>query len=592
MLKTKKKRKTYLFQVYLWTLSFLKPFKLQLCLLVFCALVITGSQLAIPKLIQYFIDDILNDSYSNTFVLLLSFVVILVIFNIVFSAINNIVKRSLQEKASRDMQFSIYSHLRKLGFAYFERHPIGQSLALMNTEVSALQNLYRQLLPWTINNAFFSIISLILMTMISWQLSLIIIPSLLLYYIFGPYLEKKASKYAKLTADQRVSYNQKIYESIASLNDIRANASESWDIANINNKHRQLNQNMVKTVWYAYLRGTNRRLSYYIGGIVIVIWGSHLTITGQISTGAFVAFLLYYFQAMHILTSVVTSITEQRVLMDQAEKLYLFMNIQPEVEEQVEASLPEPVKGQIIFKDVSFHYPNGARLLEGINLSVFSGQKVAIVGESGNGKSTIIKLIGRFYDPVKGQILLDNQPIHQLSFKDLRENLGFVFQETYLFGKSVRENILFGKPEAAEEEVIQAAKAAFAHNFILQLPQGYDTLLGERGLKLSGGQKQRISIARMFIKNPPVILLDEATAALDTVSEKEVQNALERLTQGRTTITVAHRLSTIKNYDHIIFIDNGKVQESGSYNELMEKKGAFYHLSLGQKLEGDILHEA
>ncbi|SER70943.1 ATP-binding cassette, subfamily B [Gracilibacillus ureilyticus] len=583
---TQKEKSSSLISVYFWTLSFLKPYIGRLVLLIFCGIVITGGQLVIPKLIQFFIDSTLNEQQPDSFIWLISFVIILVVLIISFSAIRNIVQRSLQEKASRDMQFSIYSHLRKLGFAYFEKHPVGESLALMNTEVASLQNLYRRLLPWMINNLIFSIISIILMVTISWKLSLIILPSLLLYYIFGPYLEKKASRYGKLMADDRVRFNQKVYESIASLNDLRANAAEAWDLSNVNSKYKQLNKMMIKTYWFAYWRGTNRRLSYYAGGIAIIIVGSHLTLVGDMSTGGFIAFLLYYFQTMQILTSVVTSITEQRVLMDQAAKLYQFMNIPPIVQEEQQPVKMVKAQGNIELQNVSFHYPESPYILSELSLSVSSGQKVALVGASGNGKSTILKLIGRFYDPVKGRILIDGQPIDQLSFQDLRENLGFVFQETYLFGASVRENILFGKPGALEEEVMEAAKAAFAHDFILSLPQGYETLLGERGVKLSGGQKQRISLARMFIKNPPVILLDEATASLDTISEKEVQAALQRLMRGRTTITVAHRLSTIQDYDNIILIENGRVLESGNYEKLMEQKGAFYHLSYGQKMEG------
>ncbi len=573
-------------KVYWWTVSFLRPYLLELILLIFCGLIITSSQLAIPKFIQYFIDQVQLEQETQTFIWLLIVIVILIVLIITLSAIRNITQRSLQEKTSRDMQFSIYSHLRKLGFAYFEKHPVGESLALMNTEVASLQNLYRNLLPWMINNFIFSIISITLMISISWKLSLILIPSLLLYYIFGPYLERKASKYGKIMADDRVRFNQKVYESIASINDIRANAAESWDLAGVQSRYQQFNKMMIKTYWFAFWRGTNRRMSYYIGGIAIIMVGSHLTLTGAMSTGAFVAFLLYYFQTMHILTSVVTSITEQRVLMEQAEKLYKFIKIPPEVQEDADTVTSNKVKGNNVFQNVSVHYPDGPDVLTNFSMSINDGQKVALVGASGNGKSTILKLVGRFYDPTQGSVFLDSQPIDKLSFKALRENLGIVFQETYLFGASVRENILFGRPDASEDEVVDAAKAAFAHDFILELPDGYDTLLGERGVKLSGGQKQRISIARMFIKNPPVILLDEATASLDTISEKEVQVALQRLMQGRTTITVAHRLSTIQDYDNIILIEDGRVLESGNYRELMEQKGAFYHLSIGQKLEG------
>ncbi|WP_025688714.1 ABC transporter ATP-binding protein [Paenibacillus zanthoxyli] len=207
---------------------------------------------------------------------------------------------------------------------------------------------------------------------------------------------------------------------------------------------------------------------------------------------------------------------------------------------------------------------------------------MALVGTSGNGKSTLLKLVDRFYDPQEGTIELDGVPITRLSFQDLRSSTGYVLQESYLFGFSVRENIRFGRPEASDEEIEQAAKAAMAHEFILQLPQGYDTLVGDRGMKLSGGQKQRIAIARMLISDPKIVLLDEATSALDNVSEAEVKTALDRLFEGRTMIAVAHRLSTIKDFDRIVVMDEGTIAEIGTYEQLIAREGIFYNLAQGQ----------
>jgi ATP-binding cassette subfamily B protein/subfamily B ATP-binding cassette protein MsbA len=216
-----------------------------------------------------------------------------------------------------------------------------------------------------------------------------------------------------------------------------------------------------------------------------------------------------------------------------------------------------------------------------MDLHVQAGERVALVGTSGNGKSTLLKLVCRFYDPTVGVITLDGVPLTQLPLSQLRQSIGYVFQETYLFGTSVRENIRFGRPQATDAEVEAAAKAAYAHDFIEQLPEGYATYVGERGIKLSGGQRQRIAIARMFVKNPAIVLLDEATSALDNVSEAEVQRALDALLVGRTTLTVAHRLTTIKDYDRIIVIDEGRQVESGKYDELLLQRGAFYRLQEG-----------
>lgn len=575
----KKLKKHNLLTVYFWVLSFMSPYKWQLLLLIICGIVLSGVELIIPKFIQYFTDTILPQNDIQQFWLLISVIIVSVIVMIGFTIVLNLLERIVQEKSSRDLQYAIYAHLRKLGFAYFEKHPIGESLALMNSEVASLQDFYRRLFPWMVNGLIFSSLAIIIMAQISMKLSLIILASFLLYYIFGSSIQKKASTYGKKLSDERVAFNQKVYESVSSLNDIRVSGAEKWDLKHFVKSLRSFNKLMVKTYFFAYLRSTNRRLSYNIGGIGIIIYGVHLVRTGDITTGAFIAFLLYFFQTMHILTSVITSLADQKVVMYQAEKLYTFLQ-QPvnvkEAKEPRELSQPE---GRISIQNMTFSYPDGPNVLQHFNLDISAGEKVALVGESGCGKTTVLKLLGRFYDPSEGKIVIDGISIDQLSFESLRNNLGFVFQETYLFGRTVKENILFGNPEATEKEVVEAAKAANAHTFIVDLPNGYETLVGERGVKLSGGQKQRISIARLFLKNPPILILDEATSALDNVSEREVQTALDQLMKGRTTITIAHRLSTIMDYDKIVLLENGKIMESGSYEQLLAKKERFFDLA-------------
>ena len=297
-----------------------------------------------------------------------------------------------------------------------------------------------------------------------------------------------------------------------------------------------------------------------------------------LSVGEFVAFMLYFTQAVHRITSIVTEITEQRILMHQAQRLYHLMHLKPDIEEPSNPRRLDRILGQIEFQNISFHYPDAPNIVENFNLRIEAKERVALVGASGNGKSTILKLLCRFYDPQNGDIMIDGVSIRELSLEQLRQSIGFVFQETYLFGASVKENIRFGNPEATDEDVVAAAKAAFAHDFIVELENGYDTLVGERGVKLSGGQKQRISIGRMFIKNPPMIVLDEATSALDNTSERYVQEALNRLLEGRTTIAVAHRLSTIQSYERIVLMNEGRIVEMGTYEQLMERQGEFYRL--------------
>jgi ATP-binding cassette subfamily B protein len=258
------------------------------------------------------------------------------------------------------------------------------------------------------------------------------------------------------------------------------------------------------------------------------------------------------------------------------------MKMKPQVIEDPQPISHTKIAGKLQFNHVFFEYQPGQPVLQNFSLTVAAGQRIALVGTSGNGKSTVLKLIGRFYDPQQGQILLDDIPIEKLSFATLRQSIGFVFQEMYMFGSSVRDNILFGKPDATEDEVIEAAKAAYAHSFITDLPNGYDTMIGERGVKLSGGQKQRIAIARMMINNPTIIVLDEATSALDNTSETEVQKAFDTLLFGRTLIAVAHRLSTVKDYDQIAVIEDGQVVEIGTYEELLSAGNYFAQLVSGE----------
>jgi ATP-binding cassette subfamily B protein/subfamily B ATP-binding cassette protein MsbA len=572
-----------LFPVYLWMLSYFKRYQGLLYVLIFCGLIITTVQLSIPKVIRYFIDVIIPYRNTHAFLWIITGLSLAVIITFGIMAFQNILRRTLVEKASRDLHFDIFKHFRTLGFAYFEQHPIGESLSYMNTEVTSMQNFYRSLFPGMIQATIFSFVSIGLMISMSFRLTIIMFPCLLIYYLAGPYFERKASLYAKEARNNRVLYSQKVYESISALGELRANHVEEWDKQRLLDKLQKLLRSREKGIWFSAWRGTIRRLSYYIGGIVVIIYGIYLVQNNQLSVGEMAAFLLYYFQVMQTITGVITLVTEQKLLMAQADKLYKFIKTEPDVKETSEpVSIPNP-KGEIVFRDVSFHYPDRPNILQHFNLHIKPGQRVALVGASGNGKSTILKLMVRFYDPQQGEILLDGIPLHKLTFAQLRLTIGYVFQETYLFGASVRDNILFGQPEAAEAEVIAAAKAAYAHDFIMELPDGYDTLLGERGMKLSGGQKQRISIARMLIKNPLIVLLDEATSALDNVSEREVQVALDRLLYGRTTITVAHRLSTVQNYDKIAVISDGNIVEFGSHNELMHNNGYYYQLIMGEE---------
>ena len=574
-------------RIYVWILNFLKPYYKRFFLIIIISFMITSIELSIPKFIQYFIDSILPERNYELFGILILFIMVLMIIKILFDTYKNKIERHLQEVVAKDMQLSLFSHLRYLGFSFFETKPIGELLSLMNKEVVAVQTVYKKYIPGLIKSLTYSAISICLMFLTSPLLSLVIVPSFLLYYLIGPYFEKKATVSGREMADNGIMYNQVVYESIICLPEVRATSKKNWNIHRVLSRQKEFNNSMVKTYLYQFIRGTIRRLSYYVGAMFLLILGAYLIHKNTITVGEFVAFLLYYFSTMQQITSVVTNVTEQKLLLYQVEKIYDFMNITPDVLERKDCVCLNELKGDIYFNNISFSYKNNSSVVSNFSLNIKAGEKIGIVGLSGEGKSTILKLIVRFYDVDEGGIKIDGRDIRELSLDYLRDNIGYVFQEVFLFGTSIKENIRFGNPNATEQQIIEAAKVACAHDFIIKLPDGYETLIGERGIKLSGGEKQRIAIARMVVKKPRIVLLDEATSSLDTVIEKKVQKNLETFLQNRTTVAIAHRLSTLKSFDKIIVLENGNIAEMGSYKQLIMSKGKLYGLLNEQKRKSE-----
>ncbi|MFD2327991.1 ABC transporter ATP-binding protein [Cohnella sp. GCM10020058] len=546
------------------------------------SLFVIGVELSITKFIQHLIDVLLPKGTVNSFSILLSIMSSLIALMVAATLLRNKLQRIVQEKAARDMQLSLFTHMRKLGFSYYDQHPVGETLSLFNSELTAVQQIYQKYFPGMIVTGVAFIISVALMISIHVTLSLAVIPCLLSYYIIGPFFEKRAAQLRKTVQGFRTSFQKKIYDSISALLEIRVYGSSDWDSSQTLARQRQMHNSVNKLHLMSYSRGMIRRVIVQLGAVIVFAYGSFLLRHDEISTGAMVAFMFFYFRMIQDMTSFVTLTSEQQVLMNQAERLFEFMSERPTIKDN-KSPINVNIKGELLFQKVSFHYPSQSSLISNFNLEICAGEKIAFVGASGCGKSTLLKLVGRFYDPLEGEIKLDGIPLNELSLNTIREAMGFVFQETYLFGGTIRDNIRFGSPNATDEEIEAAAIAAFAHQFILDLPQQYDTIVGERGMRLSGGQRQRLSIARMFIKNPRIVLLDEATSALDNKSEFEVHLALNRLFEGRTTLAVAHRLTSIEKFDRIVVLDRQGILEQGTFDQLLKNQGPFYQLVHGRR---------
>jgi ATP-binding cassette subfamily B protein/subfamily B ATP-binding cassette protein MsbA len=568
---------------YLWALSFLKPYKGKIALLTICSLFSVAGETLAPKVIQYMIDHVVQQQNVKLFWILLTALIAIHLIMLAAKNFRNILQLTIGELASRDILKAIFIQLRKLGFEHYERQPAGETLAMFNTEVANVSKIYRRFLPGILENFFFVTVSIGIMIGISGWMSLVIVPTFITYYLFGPWFERKAAHYGKQSGEGRVQFNQKVFEAVSGLREFRAYGAQPWFHGLVLAAHKRWAGVYRSAATYGFARGSFRQFSYYLGAIAVILIGVSLIRNGWITVGGFVAFMLLYLNAMYRLTMLVTQFTEQRLTVHQTYPLYQFMHREIHIREPEHPVRLEHVKGRITFDNVSFGYRDRPDVIRNFTLDIRPGEKVAFVGFSGSGKTTLMKLIGRFYDPAEGEIRLDGIPIRSLKLEDLRNAIGYVFQETYLFGSSVKDNIRFGKPDATDEEVIEAAKAAFAHDFITALPDGYDTIVGERGIKLSGGQRQRISIARMIIKQPAIVLLDEATSALDNVSEREVQRALDNVLAGRTVIAIAHRLSTVKHFDRIVFVKDGRVAEIGPYGELIARRGLLYELEQGEE---------
>lgn len=569
------------FELYKWCLSYVKPYRGTFGLFIGLGLFGSALTILIPKAIQVFVDDVLPHQNMRLFLMLLAGIIVMYVISYFTNAKKNIVAQLFQQKASRDIQLGAFRKMRELGFPYFEQHAVGETMSYFQTDIPAVQDVYRHFLPRIVESVFMLLLSLLFLASINYQLALIFIPCTLFYLASGPYFEKKGIQYIHQHNQFIKEVDRKQHTSLSAMLELRVFHAESWDLQQLIQLAKKAGRAMFMHFIYINLYAIMRRIAVYSGAVMLFIYGYHLIQANALTIGEFVAFVMLYFQLMFRITHLVTNLSNQNMKLRQAEKLYGFMKLQPSVSES-----PAPVRlptvcGDIRFADVAFAYENKA-VLHNITLHVKPGERVCIVGTSGSGKSTLTKLLGRFYDPGQGRIELDGTPIDGLSFEQLRTSVGYVFQETYLFGASVKDNIRFGNPEATDEMVVEAAKAAYAHDFIMALPEAYDSLLGERGNKLSGGQKQRIAIARMFLKNPHIVVLDEATSALDNVSEREVNAAISRLLEGRTTICVAHRQSTIAQYSRIVVLDQGEIVETGTYEALMQLRGKFFALMQGR----------
>jgi len=545
-----------------------------------CAGLTTASEMILPLILRYLTNVGIADPGSLTLNLIVRIAVIFVLIKCVelvavyyMASIGHI----MGAKIETDMRFDMYKHLQTLSDNFYNETKVGQIMSRMTNDLFDITE-FSHHCPEEYFIGFIKIcISFVILLNIN-------VPLTLAVYIMIPVMFISTSKFKnsmrRAQKKQRVhvgDLNSSIEDSILGIKVVKSFANEDIELEKFERDNNKFLS--IKELFYKSMAGFNT-VNRSIDGLmyfIIIVFGGYQMMNGRLEPGDMLAYIMYVTTLLATVKRIVEFTEQFQKGMTGIERFNEIMSIEAEIVDSPHAIDLTDVKGNIEFKNVSFRYNKKLDyVLENFNLDIKAGKNIALVGPSGGGKTTVCALIPRFYDVSDGGIFVDGKNIKDFSLYSLRNNIGIVQQDVYLFSGTIMENIRYGKPDATEEEIIEAAKLASAYDFIMELEEGFDTYVGERGVKLSGGQKQRISIARVFLKNPPILILDEATSALDNNSEAVIQESLEVLSKGRTTITIAHRLTTIQNVDMIVVMTADGIVEKGSHEELMENKAYYF----------------
>lgn len=564
-------------------IPYYKPYKKILTIDLISAALTTVSQLILPLLLSYLTD------WAQLGLLDVSRVVKVAIVYVATKFIEVVSRYIMQSfghimgaKIERDMRGDVFNHLLSMDTEFFNEAKIGQLMTRMTTDLNEITEFSHHVPEEFLVGAIKLLVSFVVLLNINWKLSLIIYILIPVMYIVS---RKSRAKFRLATMNTRKqigAINSGIEDTLLGISVVKSFANEHIEkekFGRENEKFADIKKdqyfNMAK---YFMVKDAFSGIMY----AVLILVGGVFVINGYISAGDLIAFTMYLNMLVATIERLINFTDTYEKGTTGIERFVQIMNLERDIFDSEDSRQLEDVKGKIEFDHVYFKYPDTSEadpyVLDDMSFTINVGENIALVGPSGAGKTTISKLIPRFYDVDRGEIRIDDDNIKNLTIDSLRDNIGIVQQDVYLFSGTVKDNIRYGKEDATDEEIIKAAKLAGATEFIKDLPEGFDTYIGERGVKLSGGQKQRISIARVFLKNPPILILDEATSALDNKSEAIVQTSLEKLSKGRTTLTIAHRLSTIINADEILVLTYDGIAERGSHKELLAKKGVYYNL--------------
>ncbi|MFG6117502.1 ABC transporter ATP-binding protein [Halobacillus sp. MO56] len=573
-------------------LAFVKPYKSKIILTISIGIIKFSIPLLMPLILKYVIDDIIGgdmtqaEQFNQLFWLMGGAFLVFFILRPPVEYFRQYLAQWIGSKILYDVRDKLFDHIQKLSLRFYSRTKTGEIISRVIHDVEQTKTFVITGLMNIWLDMFTIVIAIIIMLNMDIWLTLVAISLFPLYGLAVKFFYVKLRRLTRERSQALAEVQGHLHERVQGMPVIRSFALEDheqdqFDVQNSN----FLDKALKHTNWNAYTYSVTNTITD-LAPLLVITFAGYQVITGSLTVGTMVAFTGYMDRVYNPLRRLVNSSTVLTQSIASMDRVFEFMDEKYDIEDKKDAKELTHVDGKVTFDHVSFRYEEEESLvLDDLSLDVKHGETIAFVGMSGGGKSTLISLIPRFYDVEKGRILIDGHDIRDVKARTLRDKIGMVLQDNILFSESIAMNIKMGNPEATDEEMIAAAKAANAHDFIMELPNGYHTMVGERGVKLSGGQKQRVAIARVFLKNPPLLILDEATSALDLESEHLIQEALEKLASDRTTFIVAHRLSTITHADRIVLIENGQIKEVGTHEELMGLRGGYYDLYQVQELD-------
>ena len=567
--------------MYLRLLRYLKPYLPRLGVAIFCTMLAAAGNLYVPWIMRDVIDNVLANKDAFLLNMIAAGIVVIFFARGVFFYGQNYLMSYVGQRVVIDIRSAMFRQLQRLSLSFYDKRKTGTIMSYVTNDVGALQSALIENVIEMVTESVILIGSVAAMVYLHWQLTLFTFATspivLKLVKIFGGKIRQSAHRIQESSAD----ITSVLQETVSSARVVKSFVREEYEAQRFEaQNHRNFRATMKNAQLSAILTPAIEFVAAL--GVTAIIWyGGREVIKGSLTAGSLIAFLVYAVNLSNPLKRLSRVYANIQRALAAAQRVFEILDLKPDVQEKPGAVALPPISGKVVFDHVSFAYNQGETVLKDLSLTAESGQMIAIVGPSGAGKSTIANLLPRFYDVTNGSVSIDGLDIRDATLASLREQIGIVPQETMLFNGTVYDNICYGRLDATPEEVQAAAKAANAHHFISELPNGYQTQIGDRGANLSGGQRQRIAIARAILKNPRILILDEATSALDTESEKIVQEALDRLMQGRTSFVIAHRLSTIQAADRILVLERGELVEQGTHEALLAKGGLYaqlYHL--------------